>query len=148
MTRTVPATPDSRALENTAPSTLPAQAVFSKRKDAPARARAYVRDLLATEDTPLAEQRIDDVCLVVSELVTNAYLHGTTRGDSLRVVVVSAESFVRVEVHDPVRRRPRVLGPSAESEGGRGLRIVAGLAARWGVEERPFGKAVWAEVAR
>jgi hypothetical protein len=36
--------------------------------------------------------------------------------------------------------------PGEEDEGGRGLVLVAGLAARWDVEALPVGKRVWAEL--
>lgn len=39
------------------------------------------------------------------------------------------------------RARPR--GPADTAEGGRGLRIVAGLAAEWGAERRGPGHVVW-----
>jgi len=43
-----------------------------------------------------------------------------------------------------MRPRPR---PPSDSETGRGLLLVAGLAARWGVAERQGpGKTVWAEI--
>lgn len=130
------------------PSGPPAQAVFPSGPEAPAQARAYVRELLRKEDPPLADDRIDDVCLIASELVTNAYRYGTEPGDSLLVVVLPALERVRVEVHDPVRRHPQMRTDSDERARGRGLHIVDALAARWDVDERPFGKAVWAEVAR
>ncbi|MFD7067152.1 ATP-binding protein [Streptomyces sp. NPDC059913] len=110
-------------------------------------ARDYARDVLAT-GPPLDDEQLDDVCLIVSELVTNAVRHGTKPGDSLKVVVDADDERVRVEVHDHVWRWPRFRPESTEATGGRGLHIVDALAARWGVEGRPKGKAVWAEVKR
>ncbi|MFJ3304663.1 ATP-binding protein [Streptomyces sp. NPDC086549] len=45
-------------------------------------------------------------------------------------------------------RIPRLPDPAAEdAETGRGLRIVAAYADRWGVDEAPaHGKTVWAEL--
>ncbi|WND36907.1 ATP-binding protein [Streptomyces sp. BB1-1-1] len=122
--------------------------MFLSDPEAAARARAYVRELLRKEDPPLADDAIDDVCLIASELVTNAYRYGTEPGDSLLVVVLPTLEHVRVEVHDPVRRRPQLRTDSDERARGRGLHIVDALAARWDVDDRPLGKAVWAEVAR
>jgi hypothetical protein len=62
--------------------------------------------------------------------------------------------YVRVEVTDTRgERRPTAPGqlvpPAPESESGRGLLIVAALAACWGVTDNAPapGKTVWAQVA-
>jgi hypothetical protein len=58
--------------------------------------------------------------------------------------------LIRIEVGDASTCLPRfgsetVAGP--EDESGRGLLLVAVLAARWGTAPRtPVGKTVWAEV--
>lgn len=130
------------------PSGPPAQAVFPKSLEAPAQARAYVRELLAHDDEPLDSDRLDDVLLIVSELVTNAYRYGTEPDDSLLVAVLTTPERVRVEVHDPKRTPPRMRNESGARARGRGLHIVDELSVRWGTDDRPFGKAVWAEVCR
>lgn len=107
-----------------------------------------MRDVLAHDDVPLVEDKRDDVLLIVAELVTNAYRYGTEPDDSLLVAVLTTPERVRVEVHDPRRRRPHLRNESGERARGRGLHIVDALAARWDVDDRPFGKAVWAEVDR
>ncbi|MFJ2215097.1 ATP-binding protein [Streptomyces sp. NPDC101062] len=111
-------------------------------------ARAYVREFVAFHVPDTGERHVDDLQLVVSELVTNAVRYGTEPGDSVLVVLVVTDACVRVEVRDPVRRRPRFRAASQERDRGRGLIIVEALAECWGVADRPFGKAVWAEVAR
>ncbi|GAB1338007.1 ATP-binding protein [Streptomyces sp. E-15] len=96
--------------------------------------------------------RGDDVLLCVSELATNALLHGVPagRGFLLRLTL-HADGVLRVEVHDsgggevPVPDGLRQAG--AEAEGGRGLLLVAALADKWGVAERDPGKVVWCEFA-
>ncbi|WP_254879048.1 ATP-binding protein [Streptomyces sp. NA04227] len=112
------------------------------------RARAFVRDGL-TCDARLADpDHIDTVVLITSELVTNAIRYGTEPGDSVRVVLDADATRTRVEVHDPVRRRPRIRPASDERQRGRGLIILDALCpGRWGTYDIPFGKAVWAEVA-
>ncbi|MFI5883555.1 ATP-binding protein [Streptomyces sp. NPDC051554] len=130
------------------PSGPPTQATFSAEPQAPAKARAYVRDVLARDETPLDDERLDEILLVVSELVTNAYRYGTEPDDSLLVAVLTTPDRVRVEVHDPRRQRPRLRNESGERSRGRGLHIVDAIAARWDVDDRPFGKAVWAEMER
>jgi anti-sigma regulatory factor (Ser/Thr protein kinase) len=110
--------------------------------------RAYVRDVLGHDEPALDPERLDDVLLVVSELVTNAVRYGTEPGDSLAVVVLTTAERVRVEVRDPVRRHPQMRNESGERARGRGLHIVDALAVRWDVDDRPMGKAVWAEMKR
>lgn len=130
------------------PSGIPAQCVFPSGPDAPGAARRYVRDLLRQEAPDLAAETRDDVQLVVSELVTNSYRYGTEPGDSMLLEVTAAADVVLVEVHDPRRQRPEYKPESEERQRGRGLFILDALAARWDVDDRPFGKIVWAEVAR
>ncbi|MFB7599276.1 ATP-binding protein [Streptomyces sp. NPDC056160] len=90
--------------------------------------------------------RGDDVLLCVSELATNALLHGVPPGRGFAVFLTLHEGRVlRVEVHDSGGGRVRQPEASAESEHGRGLLLVAALADKWGVEERSPGKIVWTE---
>ncbi|MBT2427243.1 ATP-binding protein [Streptomyces sp. ISL-112] len=133
----------------TSPSGPPAQAVFPADPEAARHARRYVREVLAHDDERrMTDDRLDDVLLIVSELVTNAYRYGTEPGDAVVVTVLTTTETVRIEVDDPRRRRPHLRDESEERGRGRGLHIVDALAARWDVADRPFGKKVWAEVAR
>lgn len=84
-----------------------------------------------------------DLELVASELVTNALLHG---GGCRGVDVTEVADGMRIEVRDYTSAPPLFGHASEESLTGRGVRLVAGLAARWGVEAEPGGKVVWAEV--
>ncbi|MFI6370997.1 ATP-binding protein [Streptomyces sp. NPDC050546] len=122
--------------------------MFPARPESSAQARAYVREVLARDDEPLVEAKRDDVLLIVAELVTNAYRYGTEPDEKLLVAVLTTPKLVRIEVHDPRRRRPHMRNESGARARGRGLHIVDALAARWNVDDRPFGKAVWAEVDR
>ncbi|MGW8399632.1 ATP-binding protein [Streptomyces lydicus] len=115
--------------------------------EAPAAARRFVCEVLAHHAPGLAESTVDDVRLIVSEMVTNAYRYGTEPGDSVLVVIVPAVELVRIEVHDPRRKHPEYKPESAIRARGRGLFILDALAARWDVDDRPFGKIVWAEVS-
>ncbi|MGW7288492.1 ATP-binding protein [Streptomyces sp. NPDC054847] len=91
--------------------------------------------------------RADDITLCVSELATNALVHGVPpgRGYLLRLRL-SEDGTLRVEVHDSGGGRPGVRTPDGES--GRGLLLVAALADRWGIGPREPGKVVWCEFAR
>ncbi|MFI8346940.1 ATP-binding protein [Streptomyces sp. NPDC085596] len=83
--------------------------------------------------------------LVVSELVANAVRHA--RRESIRVVVErTAPRTVRVAVADFSRVLPALCTPKGDEEGGRGLVLVAALAADWGTDERRWGKVVWADL--
>ncbi|MFE6189185.1 ATP-binding protein [Streptomyces sp. NPDC056465] len=87
--------------------------------------------------------RRDDVLLCVSELATNALLHGVPpgRGFLVRLRLVGEGRELLVEVHDSGGGVPMVREPCGES--GRGLMLVDALADRWGVGERDPGKVVW-----
>ncbi|MDJ0460841.1 ATP-binding protein [Streptomyces sp. H27-C3] len=90
----------------------------------------------------------DAVLLCVSELATNALLHGVPPGRGFRLhLYLEREGLLRVEMHDSgggTVRTPE-LAPNAET--GRGLLLVAALADKWGVGERDPGKVVWCEFA-
>lgn len=104
-------------------------------------ARQFVRE--AVIDWALGD-RLDDVLLCVSELATNALVHGVPPGRGYRLQLsLLADGVLRIEVHDSGDGRPSVREPCGES--GRGLMLVAALADKWGVGERDPGKIVWCE---
>lgn len=82
------------------------------------------------------------VALLVSELATNAVVHGATAFEVHAVV----DGSVRVEVTDDGPGWPRVVHAPPDAGGGRGLRIVDELATRWGAERLDHGKRIWFEV--
>jgi anti-sigma regulatory factor (Ser/Thr protein kinase) len=105
-------------------------------------ARGFVRGLLP--ELP----GLDDVVMAVSETVANAVTHTASGldGGLVTVVVAVAPGTVRVEVTDDgaFGARPYVKNdPGAES--GRGMRIVQGLAARWGYRADGSRTVVWTE---
>ncbi|MYZ11474.1 ATP-binding protein [Streptomyces sp. SID2999] len=117
---------------------------YPKARASVSKARKFVR-LFA--DCIGADGLADDLALIVSELVTNAVLHGRTApGRQVEVTLDHSAGRVRVEVRDTgegmPRRRPRV--PLAVS--GRGLEIVDSLSEKWGVTAQIVGKTVWAEL--
>ena len=104
--------------------------------------RRYVARRLAELDATAVEDAAE---LGVSELVTNAILHGRTR---LAVTVERTPAGrVRVEVSDGSPVLPQQRRTSATATTGRGLGIVAALSSDWGVEALPgaAGKCVWFE---
>lgn len=107
---------------------------------------ARARHLLSAslDDWRIGADARETTLLLVSELVTNAIVHGTP---PLRLVAFPVQSGVRVEVHDSnPASMPALRGAQSEHPGGRGLRIVEALADRWGSEELAEGKSVWFEV--
>jgi anti-sigma regulatory factor (Ser/Thr protein kinase) len=83
---------------------------------------------------------LDTAKLLVSELVTNAVIHGTP---PLLLRVSCREGVLRVGVSDTSPALPviRMLDPDAAH--GRGVALVEVLADIWGVESNSAGKQVW-----
>jgi hypothetical protein len=84
-----------------------------------------------------------NVGLVASELVSNVVLHTDDGG---RMDAWDANPL-RLEVRDHNPQLP-VQATDHYEVGGRGLRIVAGVADRWGAVAAPYGKLIWAEFRR
>jgi serine/threonine-protein kinase RsbW len=87
--------------------------------------------------------------LVLTELMANAWRHGTAPGRRTGVSVLPVPGGVRIEVHDsmgPEEGEPTLCEASADAERGRGLALVDTLTdSRWGVTHRDGpGKVVWA----
>ncbi|NGO11694.1 ATP-binding protein [Streptomyces sp. HC44] len=100
----------------------------------------------ALDDWGLAEtERSGDVSLCVSELATNALVHGVPPGRGFRLCLRYDGGVLRVEVHDSGGGTPRVADADAADGGGRGLLLVSALSDKWGVGERDPGKVVWCE---
>lgn len=85
----------------------------------------------------------DTLALLVSEVTTNAVIHGS---GLVRVRVVDSGQRLRVEVSDDSSDMPRIRHARADAEDGRGLALVQMLAAAWGADSRPGGKTVWFEL--
>jgi anti-sigma regulatory factor (Ser/Thr protein kinase) len=107
---------------------------------APSAARRFVAE--AAGDGFSAE-RVDDLVLLVSEVVTNAVFHADT---AIAVSVDVFETHIAVQVRDYNDARPSTA-PEAGAHGGWGLRLLDQLALRWGVSDEDPGKTVWFEVA-
>lgn len=109
-----------------------------------------MREFLLSHAPHVPVSHVDDAVLVASELVTNAVRYGTEPGDLVRLVIDLdfPATRTRIEVHDPVRRRPKPRPDSTVRQRGRGLLVVRELCGeRWGVGDIPLGKRVWAEIA-
>ncbi|MFH8606725.1 ATP-binding protein [Streptomyces sp. NPDC018029] len=87
--------------------------------------------------------RLDDVRVCVSELATNAVLHGVPSGREFCLRLVVDGALVRIEVRDSGGGCPEVTHPDVDDEGGRGLLIARALADDFGVVPHVPGKTVW-----
>jgi anti-sigma regulatory factor (Ser/Thr protein kinase) len=113
------------------------------RTDAARRARRFLTDFCRAAQLP--PHLCQTAALLVSELVTNAVVHGRT---SATVEVHRPADTLRVTVRDDNPALPAVGdAPDFTNEHGRGMLIVSKLARRWGVEPSGDGKAVWFELA-
>ncbi|GAA0369066.1 SpoIIE family protein phosphatase [Actinoallomurus spadix] len=84
---------------------------------------------------------VPTVELLVSELVTNAIVHGA--GDlGLRLIRANA---LLCEVRDDGYDLPHLRRAETTDENGRGLQLVSALAEHWGTQRTPTGKVVWFE---
>jgi anti-sigma regulatory factor (Ser/Thr protein kinase) len=92
-------------------------------------------------------ERLDDVQLLVTELVTNSVRHaGLRSGEPIEVLVARSHDGIRVEVAD---RGPGFEPPPPPTDplalSGRGLPLVEHLSDRWGVECDRLTR-VWFEI--
>lgn len=109
---------------------------------------AQARAALEALAPQVGPERLSDLRLLVSEVVTNAVRHAGRTADA-RVVVVArpGPGCVRVEVHDEGAgfAAPDDPGPRPEGTSGWGLFLVERLALRWGTEPAPDAY-VWFEL--
>ena len=101
-------------------------------------ARDFARERCHEAD--LGARACDVAVLLVSEVVTNAIVHGRSEA---RLRIVASGSTLRVEVGDDCPAHPQVqhVGPTAVH--GRGVGFVDRLSTAWGVRDVPGGKVVW-----
>ena len=122
---------------------------FKPHARAAAKARAALTASLDLFSDVLDEQRLDDLRLLTSELVSNSVRHGSAqREQPIRVRVSVMDTHVRVSVVDsgpgfevpPDQVRPGI-------DGGWGLFLVERLADRWGTDGEG-ATTVWFELDR
>lgn len=114
---------------------LPAQA------SAIAAGRTFARDFCLRHE--LSSSTTDDVVLLVSELVTNAYLHARS---GVHLTLDVDVGLVRIEASDDSPILPIVRQQTDQRSVGRGLVLLDGLARRWGVQPAASGKLIWVEI--
>lgn len=114
-------------------------------------ARAARDFAIATLQRWGAAERTEDVAVVVSELVTNAFRHalpdsGESRpGSLIRLGLLQPGPCVLCAVADPSVAAPVAKEADLLAETGRGLHVVGALADTWGYTTAgDMGKVVWA----
>jgi anti-sigma regulatory factor (Ser/Thr protein kinase) len=93
----------------------------------------------------VADARIADLRLVISEVITNAVRHGG-EGDMV-VAVTPKQGYLCVQVTDTgdgFAPRPRAFEPD-DDDGGFGLFLVERLTRRWGLTREDSNTRVWFE---
>ncbi|MCL2394120.1 MAG: ATP-binding protein [Acidimicrobiaceae bacterium] len=94
----------------------------------------------------LADWGIDsgDAVLLANELATNSVLHARGPFD---ILLHRYANRLRVSVRDENTRLPDFPRVPPDALSGRGLAMVAALAADWGIDSLPgAGKTIWFEV--
>ena len=107
---------------------------------APAQGRWHVRGVTSND------REAGDAELVVTELITNAWKHGSGDGPiTLRVEVRDDALCLEVcgeSASDPVSSQQT----AGSDSGGRGLMMIDGLADSWGYERNGSSLCVWADL--
>jgi len=96
----------------------------------------------------LPSEKLEDVRLVVSELVTNSVRHaGLSPDEQISLAVVISDGAVRGRVCDPGPgfEKPSEPRPRTDWSGGWGLPILERISDRWGVERNGCA-CVWFEI--
>ncbi|MGX1910341.1 ATP-binding protein [Streptomyces phaeochromogenes] len=88
---------------------------------------------------------VDEVELLITELATNVIRH-VGEGVSATLILEWRTERLRVEVHDKSRKVPSLRAVGYDEECGRGLHMLATLAADWGTVLTAVGKVVWCEI--
>ncbi|MFJ4318227.1 ATP-binding protein [Streptomyces lavendulae] len=116
---------------------LSRQQRFPRARTSVRAARQFVGDTLA--EWGVSERR-DDIRLCVSELASNAVLHGVPWGREFSVGVAREVGVVWIEVRDSGPGRPAVQQPEPDAERGRGLWLVTALADEFEIRDDRVGK--------
>lgn len=122
--------------------TLPQSVMLVAEPVAVSEARAW----LASRAAALVEdERLANLALVVSEIVTNAVRHGKP-GGHIRLAATPKDDYLCVQVTDEGDGFASSPGAMAsEAHGGFGLYLVEQLTRRWGMTREDMHTRVWFE---
>lgn len=106
--------------------------------DAPRLARSFLWSTAARETLP---PQMETATLLVSEVVSNAVHNGAPDAPISLACRVDGETL-----RAAVRNRGPRFDPDEATRAGHGLRLLSGLARRWGARPIEGGMEVWFEV--
>lgn len=131
---------DGQGVDARAASSLtcaPARCVLPASLIAPPLAREFLRRWACPDHLT----DCDDALLLVSELVTNALIHGAP---PIRLTMRCTDSRTVVRVSDSGHQPILLQHPvAADAMSGRGLRLLEVIATEWGVGTNAHGQSVW-----
>jgi anti-sigma regulatory factor (Ser/Thr protein kinase) len=129
------------AADHPIPQQVPRETAHIHLQPVPA-AAGEARRFIRSTATALDPDKLDDVLVLTSELVTNAVLHART---PFELGVTLTDDAILICVGDGTRSTPQVQESSDGQENGRGIMLVRALADDWGIEssESRQGKVVW-----
>ncbi|MFJ3365802.1 ATP-binding protein [Streptomyces anthocyanicus] len=107
------------------------------------RARDLVSSVLTTWG--MDDALTDCGQVIVTELLANTVEHTETPLSKVTIERRSNRS-IRIGVSDQSHDVPHVKTADADSESGRGLRLVAGISSQWGYDTHRWGKVTWAVI--
>jgi hypothetical protein len=107
--------------------------------------RDWIVRIIGAHACPVDEQ---DAALVVSELFGNAVTHGPDGGQVLVAYLLWRQGARIVVCDSGGQTRPRLRDGNDLAEGGRGLRVVDALAARWGSFRAARAQVVWCDLGQ
>lgn len=112
--------------------------------EAPAEARHALQRLAGA----VHPDRLDDLRLMVTELVTNSFRHAPVEaGGLIELRLDVGPDALRVEVRDGGWGFTPPTAPELPDEGGLGLFLVDQMADRWGIRQDP-STCVWFEMEK
>ncbi len=115
------------------------EVALATNSDAPKIARSSLRNAFAH----LPQQDLERAELAISELVTNALLHGE---GAITLCVVETDGALLIEVSDHGPVDPKMRNPVVSDRHGRGLVAINALSKDWGVRRVGARKTVWCEI--
>jgi anti-sigma regulatory factor (Ser/Thr protein kinase) len=121
-----------------------ARAEWSGPPSADAVADVHRQACRVMQDWQLRTDVAEDAALVIAELLANVVQHART---AFRLAIRLRGNLLHVAVDDGSTSPPPPGTDHPTTGQLTGLRLVNAVALRWGWQERPTGKTVWAEFA-
>ena len=123
----------------------PGWRVFDASPDQGRQVRDWITRVIGRHGCP---SHPSDAALVVSELFTNAVMHGPAGGRVLVGYCLWRDGAQIVVCDAGGTTFPRLRDPGELDEGGRGLQVVDAVAAAWGTFRAGHAQAVWCDLGK